>query len=56
MISAREVRLLMQYVNSLEESLNQLQEFYNDKNIAEVKKIKEFILDVQGKMDNLLAM
>lgn len=56
MITGREIGLLLQYIDSLEEASRQLEELYEDKNAEEVKKVKQFILDIKKKVDDILAV
>ena len=49
-----EIRILKQYVDALDEALLNLEKMYMEKNIEEVKKIKNFMYDIQNKIDELL--
>jgi len=55
MIASGDVRLLMQYINSLEEAMVQLEEMYLNKNLEEANKIKTFMLDLKSKINDILV-
>ena len=55
MITTGDVRLLLQYISSLDEATERLEEAYAEKNLEEMKKIKGFMLDVKYKISSMLA-
>lgn len=53
-MNINEVRILAQYVNSLEQASNDLEKKYFEKDIQGVENIKKFIKEVQSKISQSL--
>jgi hypothetical protein len=46
--------LLMQYLNSLDESFDELEKAYFKKDVAKTRDIKKFILEIKSKIEFML--
>ena len=49
-----QVRILRQYIHSLEEASEQLEKAYINKNMTDFQKIRKFMIEVKTKIDALL--
>jgi len=54
MINNENIRILEQYIESLEESLGHLEKAVRLKDLEKTKKLKQFILEIQSKIGVLL--
>jgi len=53
-MNIEKTRILIQYIDALEEAGEQLEQMYNQKNQEGFNKVKQFILEIKFKIDILL--
>ncbi|MEM3113237.1 MAG: hypothetical protein QXI33_02325 [Candidatus Pacearchaeota archaeon] len=54
MLNKEEIKILSQYISSIEEAFIKLESAYFSKNTSDFLKIKKFILEIQAKIDAML--
>ena len=55
MLNDEELRVLNQYINALEESSNTLERMYLEKNLEGLKKVKDFMKEIQFKINLIIS-
>ncbi len=50
----RDADILAQHINALDESVEQLEQMYLRKNVEGFNKVRKFILEVSGRIEQIL--
>ncbi|MEM3122288.1 MAG: hypothetical protein QXH60_02495 [Candidatus Pacearchaeota archaeon] len=53
-MNEEEIKILLQYINALNEAVSQLEIMNSRKNLEEIKKLKLFIMEIHEKISNFL--